>query len=213
MKIFDLDGPFQLYGSMVFDIIVVNLMWLFITFFSFGILYGPATAAAHGSLYACVVTREGYMLKQFFIVFKKRILSGLLFGLISTFLVTISLFNLYVTFTGRFGSIYLTPVYLFLLIQLGFTITFAYPMLAHTKLKLGQMLKLSFLLANKHLPTAILTSLLNASVLYLAANVALGAIGLAIYLFAAYGIVFTLNSYLISKRVLTQYEFFDGSLS
>lgn len=213
MKLFDLDGPFQRYGSMVFDILAVNTMWFVLTFFTAGILTGPATAAAHGSLYASVVSGgEGYMFKQFFKVFRKRFFITLFFGLISVFLTSISVFNIYMLFTEQFGTIYLLPVYMFIFVEVGFISTFAYPLLAHTDAKFGQVVKTAFFLANKHLPTAVLASLLNGVLVFIVLNVLLGAVSMFIYLFAAGGIVFCINSYLISKRILNKYEFFQGTL-
>lgn len=212
MKLFDLDGPFQRYGSMAFDIIAVNTMWLLITIFSFGILNGPATTAAYGSLYASIISGEGYMFKQFFKVFRKRFFSALIFGIFSLILILISLFNIYMIFTETFGNIWLLPVYMFIFIEVGFISTFTYPLLAHTQGKLMEVIKTAFFLANKHLPTAVLASLINAGLLYLVLNVALGAVNMFIYVFFVGGIVFSLNSYLISKRVLKQYDFFEGTL-
>ncbi len=212
MKLFDLDGPFQRYGSMVFDILVVNILWLLLTFFSFGILSGPATTAAYSSLYTSIISEEGYMLKQFFKVFRKRFFSALIFGIFSLLLILISLFNIFMIFTESFGTIWLLPVYMFIFIEVGFISTFAYPLLAHTHGKLMEIIKTAFFLANKHLLTAILASLINAGLLYLILNVVLGAINMFIYVFFVGGIVFSINSYLISKRVLKQYDFFEGTL-
>ncbi len=82
MKIFDLDGPFQRYGTIVFDVLVLNIVWLLITVFSFGILSGPALTGLYSGMYAGVVSGEGYPFKQFFKRFGKRFLTSLLVGFI-----------------------------------------------------------------------------------------------------------------------------------
>ncbi len=211
MKFFDLDGPFQRFGSMAFDILVVNALWFILTFFSLGILSGPALTGSYASLYACVVSDEGYMLKQFFRRFKKRFFVSLLLGIINLLLLSLSLFNIYSILTGIFGSIWLLPVYTFMLIEVGFIFTFIFPLLAHTDFKFTKLLKTAFFLAHKHLPTSIITSVLNGALFVLVIFVLLGDFSLLLYLFIAGGIIFSINSYLISKLILNQYEFFKGA--
>jgi len=212
VKLFDLDGPFQRYGTMVFDILVVNTLWFIITFFTFGLLSGPAMTSSYGSLYASVVSGEGYMFKQFFTVFKKRFFISFFFGLISLALTSLSLLNIYMILTGTFGSTWLLPIYLFIFIEISFISVFAYPLIAHTNLKYQEVIRMSFILSNKHLPTALLASILQAVIYVLVVFVLLGAVDFFIYLFIAGGLVFSLNSYLVAKRCLKTYDFFEGNL-
>lgn len=210
MKIFDLDGPFQRYGSMVFDILVVNTLWFVLTFFSFGILAGPAITGSYAALYASVVSGEGYMFKQFFNRFLKRFFISLIFGIASNALIGLSLFNIYAIITGRFGSTLLLPVYMFIFIEVGFIVSFAYPLIAHTNMKLLQLVKTSFFLANKHLLASIISSVLNLVIVLLIMVVVLGDVSFFIFLFFAAGITFSINSYVVSKKVLKNYDFFEG---
>ncbi len=161
MKIFDLEGPFQRYGTIVFDIIVVNLLWILLTFFTFGILSGPATTGAYAALYSGVITSEGYTFKQFFKRFKRRFVQSLLFGIVNAIAVGLSLFNLYMILYKAFGSAWMLPIYLFVLIEISFVFAYVYPLLAHSSLSMRDVLKYSFFIANRHLPTTVLASFLN----------------------------------------------------
>ena len=96
MKIFDLDGPFQKYGTILFDVLVINLLWFVLSFFTVGILSGPALTGTYAGLYSGIVTGEGYTFKQFFRRFKRRFIPSLIFGILSCFFIGISLFIFYI---------------------------------------------------------------------------------------------------------------------
>lgn len=187
----------------------MNTLWFILTFFSLGILSGPALTGTYAGLYSGVVTSEGYTFKEFFRRFKNRFLVSFLFGLLHLIVLLISLGNIYMVVMNIFGSTWLLPVYLFVLIEVAFIGTYAYPLLAHTQLKFKDVIKTSFFLANKHLPTTILSATLNGLVVTMIIVVLLGYIQYGIYLFAATGIVVSINSYFISKRILSKYEFFE----
>ncbi|WZL80698.1 DUF624 domain-containing protein [Vallitaleaceae bacterium 9-2] len=208
MKIFDLDGPFQRYGTIVFDVLVLNIVWLLITVFSFGILSGPALTGLYSGMYAGVVSGEGYPFKQFFKRFGKRFLTSLLVGLFTMFFVVVSLFNIFLIWTNQFGSVYILPFYLFVFIEISFISTYAFPLLAHSNLKFLDILKNSFLLANKHLPWTVVASLLNTVAVIVIALIFLGAVELFVFMFFGMGIIVWLNSIIITKKILTQYDNF-----
>jgi len=210
MKVFDLDGPFQKYGTIVFDILLINTLWFLLTFFSLGILSGPALTGTYAGLYSGVISNEGYTFKEFIRRFKNRFLPSLLFGLLHLFILGISLANIYWVLSDIFGSTWLLPIYFFILIEVAFVGTYAYPLFAHTQLKLREVVKTAFFLANKHLPTTILCAVLNGIIVSIIILVFYyGYIQYGIYLFGITGVVVTINSYLISKRILFKYKFFE----
>lgn len=210
MKIFDLDGPFQKYGTIIFDILVMNTLWFILTFFSLGILSGPALTGTYAGLYSGVVTNEGYTFKEFFRRFKNRFFVSMLFGIVHLIILVISLANIYMVVMNIFGSTLLLPVYLFVLLEVAFIGTYAYPLLAHTQLKFTEVIKIGFFLANKHLPTTLLSVILNGIVVSMIIVVLFGYIQYGIYLFAITGIVVSINSQLITKRILSNYDFFEA---
>ncbi len=208
MKFFDLDGPFQRYGSLVFDILVLNVIWLLTSVFSFGILSGPALTGLYAGMYAGVVSDEGYSFKQFFRRFAKRFLPSILIGLFLGFFTFISLFNIILIWTQRFGSIYILPFYLFILIEISFIGTYAFPLLAHTNLKTLDVLKNAFLLSNKHLPWTIVATFINAVAGFIIFLIFIGFVQLFIFMFFGIGILVLINSTLISKKLLSHYDNF-----
>lgn len=214
MKLFDLDGPFQRYGTYVFDILFLNTLWLIISLFSFGILSGPALTAIYSGMYAGVVTSEGYPFKQFFKRFKKRFFASLALGFICAIFISLSsvtLFYLLPTYFSNLSTVMFTAasaLYLFILIQVMFLSSYVFPLLAQTDLKIRDILKSAFFLANKHLPTTILSALLNAFAIIVFVLLVIGYVQLFIFMFFGMGLIVLANSYLISKRILSKYEFF-----
>ncbi|MBN2220766.1 MAG: hypothetical protein JW708_01085 [Vallitaleaceae bacterium] len=217
MKLFDLDGPFQRYGTIVFDLIVLNLFWLMISMLSFGLLQGVALTGLYSGVYAGIVTSEGYSFKQFFARMKQRFLPSLIAGIVSTLLTILSIANLYLTLVanvnliGFIPNVVLIPIYVFIFLEISFVTTFIFPVIAHTDLSLKESLKAAFYLAHKHLPTTVLTTVLNGIMVLVVVFIALGAVGLFPLLLFGMGIVASMNSYFISKRILFKYETFIGT--
>lgn len=214
MKLFDLDGPFQRYGTYVFDILFLNTLWLIISLFSFGILSGPALTAIYSGMYAGVVTSEGYPFKQFFKRFKKRFFPSLALGFICTVFIglsSVTLFYLLPTYFSNLSTVMFTAasaLYLFILIEIMFLSSYVFPLLAQTDLKIKDILKSAFFLANKHLPTTVLTAFLNAIAIIVVVLLVIGYVQLFIFMFFGMGLIVLANSFLISKRILSKYEFF-----
>ena len=209
MKIFDLDGPFQRYGTIAFDVLVLNIVWLLLTVFSAGILSGPALTGLYAGMYAGVVSQEGYPFKQFFRRFGKRFLTSMLVGLFTLFFTAISVLNIWLIWTNQFGSVYVLPFYLFIFIEISFISTYAFPLLAHSNLKFIDIIKNSFLLANKHLPWTVLASILNTiAVIIFILIFFFKAVELFVFMFFGMGIIAWINSIIISKKILTQYDNF-----
>lgn len=214
MKLFDLDGPFQRYGTYVFDILFLNTLWLILSLFSFGILTGPALTAIYSGMYAGVVTSEGYTFKQFFKRFKRRFVSSLVLGLMCGLFIALSsvtLFYLLPTYFGSLSTVMFTAasaLYLFILIEVLFVSSYVFPLLAQTDLKTSDVLKTAFFLANKHLPTTFLASLINAIAIIVVFLIAVGYVQLFIFMFFGIGVITLINSFLISKRVISKYDFF-----
>lgn len=205
MKIFDLDGPFQKYGSMVFDLLALNIIWLLLSVFSLGILSGPALTGLYAGTYASLVSGEGYAFKQFFRRFKSRLFTALLVSLFCFFFIGISIANIYLILQGIFGTIWFLPFYLFILLEISFIATYAYPLLAHSDLKAKELIKTAFFLSNRHLPTTILSTALNvAAILIIIIAVSVPQYFLANFVIMA--LVTFLNGHLITKRILTQYD-------
>ena len=211
MKLFDLDGPFQHYGGMVFDLLAANLLWLFLTIFSAGILSGPATLALYQSIYQSTVLQEGYFFKEFLSSLKKRFFFQLAFCLLYFIFMALSLFNLYLTFTGRFGALWLLPVYFFIFMELSLFCTVALPLLSQNRnLRFFDLIKISFIIANKHLPWVFLCTLPGAAVVFVFIISFFGYIEYSFVLFFLPALSALLIGHVILKKVLAQYHYFEG---
>lgn len=209
MKIFDLDGPFQKYGSIVFDLLVLNILFFFIGFGSIGLLIGIANIAMYFAIYNSVIVGKGYTFKMFFSRFKERFLTGTATYLILTLFMILSGLNIWWILIGQITMTWLLPVYSFTMLELILTMTFMFPLAAHSKLKIGGLLKYSFLLANKHLPTAVLSSAFNVFLVLLGIIVFfMGYVQYLFFFMFVVAIVALINSQLITKRALTKYTIF-----
>ena len=151
MNFFSLDSPFHKYGTMVFDMVLLNLLWLFTSVLSFGFLFPLASAGLFHGIYHVVILEEGYTLKTYFSVFQKKIIRSLGLTLMTFLLYGLALLNIWSVWSGYIDIIILLPIYLFLLFEIMITMTYSYALLGETHMTLKQLMKYGFLLANKHL--------------------------------------------------------------
>ncbi|MDF1617703.1 hypothetical protein [Petrocella sp. FN5] len=151
MNFFSLDSPFHKYGTMVFDMVLLNLLWLFTSVLSFGFLFPLASAGLFHGIYHVVILEEGYTLKTYFSVFQKKIIRSLGLTLMTFLLYGLALLNIWSVWSGYIDIIILLPIYLFLLFEIIITMTYSYALLGETQMTLKLLMKYGFLLANKHL--------------------------------------------------------------
>lgn len=151
MSFFSIDGPFQRYGTILFDLIVLGLLWFFISLFSLGILMPLATSALMNSIQHVLIDEDGYLMASFFSIFKKKFLKSLGLTVIGGVLFGISIFNIWSILFGHVNMPYLIGVYLILLLEVTLTMIYACALMTETDMKLKQLLKYGFLLANKHI--------------------------------------------------------------
>lgn len=209
MKIFDLDGPFQYYGSMLFDLLVANLIWLFMTIFSFGFLSGPATLGLYQSVYHGILRKDGYVFKTYLNSLKKRFFFQLGFCLLYFVMLALSMVNLFLTYTGQFGTVWLLPVYFFLFLELCLIGTVALPLLSENRsLRMSDLLKVSFIIANKHLPWVFLASIPNI-LFVLIFILSFLYTPLSVLLFFVPALSAISVGQLVFKKILAQYNFFE----
>jgi len=151
MNFFSLDSPFHKYGTMVFDMVLLNFLWLFTSVLSFGILFPLASAGLFHGIYQVVILEDGYILKTYFSVFKKKIIRSLGLTFMTFLLYGLAVLNIWSVWSGYIDMIFLLPIYIFLLFETMITLTFSYALLGETEMSLKQLMKYGFLLANKHL--------------------------------------------------------------
>ena len=156
MNFFSLDSPFHKYGSMVFDMVILNFLWLFTSVLSLGFLFPLASAGLFHGIYHVVILEEGYLLKAYFSVFQKKLLRSLGLTLMTFLLYGLALLNIWSVWSGYIDIIILLPIYMFLLFETMITTTYSYALLGETDMTFKQLMKYGFLLANKHLVSSII---------------------------------------------------------
>lgn len=200
MNFFSLDGPFQKYGTIVFDFIMINTLWLLITLFSFGTLSGIATVSMYSATYWGIYKSEGYPLKLFFSRFKKRFLITLGCSAVCIGIVLISFFNIKIISEGYITFTWLLPLYYVLIFYIIFILPYIIALLAETRLRFKHIFIYAFILAIKHLPTSILILIINA---LLVLGISYLNLGILILVAPATALI----SILISAKLFPKYDF------
>ncbi len=186
---FSLDGPFVKYGTLVFDMIYLNVLWLFmggpliiLLLMSAGVLgaippavgmvliflimlhSGVATTALSYTLGKKQRGTESYTFRDFWHGYKSNYKQAILVSLILTLLFGLLAWNLYLLTVnaGMFGKMVyvLLPLQLFVALELLFVSIYIYPLLARFEMKTKDLFRYSFFMANKHLLTTILCAAL-----------------------------------------------------
>ena len=199
MRFFSMDGPFNKYGTILFDLVALSALWLLINMFSFGLLIPLTTAGLFNAVKHVFIDEDGYLLGSFFGVFRRRLLPGLGLTAIGLGLYGLTAFNIWAVWSGLFNISFLMPLYLMITIEVTMTMGMACALLAETDMTLVQLMKYGFILSNRHMPITILCI----------AAVALVAGACIFYNFAlafiATGAVFWLMGWLIQTRIFSKY--------
>ncbi len=150
MKFFSLDSAFHKYGTLLFDFIMLNVFWFFTCIGTLGILMPLANASMFNSMHHAIIEEDGYVMKEYFAVFRYKFLRSLGLSLMALLMYGITGFNIYAVWIGLFDASFLLPLYLVFFIEVTMTLTFAYALMAETDMKIKQLIKYGFLLSNKH---------------------------------------------------------------
>ncbi|PKM68893.1 MAG: hypothetical protein CVU95_02080 [Firmicutes bacterium HGW-Firmicutes-2] len=199
MNFFSLDSPFHKYGSMVFDMVILNFLWLFTSILTLGLLFPLASAGLFHGIYHVVILEEGYMLKTYFSVFKNKILRSLGLTLMTFLLYGLALLNIWSVWSGYIDIILLLPIYMFLLFETMITMTYSYALLGETDMNFKQLMKYGFLLANKHLVASLICVITIVALIF-----ATGFSVLALFFLVAPA--YWLMATVIHKGVLSKYH-------
>ncbi|MFV0502756.1 MAG: YesL family protein [Lachnospirales bacterium] len=155
---FDLDGPFQKYGGLVADIIILSLLW---TIFSIPIFtIGAATTSLFYVMTKRANNRDEYMFMPFVKNFKNNFLQGTILFFIFAFAYLVLTINIQVL--GK-GVLNLPPILgqIFFIAQFSILLEvfivglYIFPVLSRFHLKTKDVIKTSFFLANKHILSTI----------------------------------------------------------
>lgn len=226
--VFGIEGPVARFGTILFDMIYVNFIWLILggpvailvvrilpalgSGFLLAVIWilivaaalhlGPGTTAAYAAMGKRARGEESYIFKDFWksylMNYKQGILVTLILGIIGVVLFEAMWMTL--EYLELFGMIFyiIFPIQCFVAAELVMTVIYVYPMLARFDMKTKDLLKNAVLMVNKHLPVSLLLLVMLAGTLFVPLGLNLGG---AIVIF---GVYFYLSSLLL-ERVFRQY--------
>ncbi|MFA9398296.1 MAG: YesL family protein [Clostridiaceae bacterium] len=160
MKIFNYQGGFYAFGTKLFELIVLNFVFLATTILGIGITTGASLTALLYSINKTIRKEEGYVLKNYFKSFKENFKQSTILWVILSigyYIVYINLEKL--DLYGKTATVVNVVVYVFL-VELIFITIYSFPLIAKVNIGNKEAIKKSILLSHKHL----LTSLTCASV-------------------------------------------------
>ncbi|MCI8632076.1 MAG: DUF624 domain-containing protein [Lachnospiraceae bacterium] len=185
-----IDGPFSRIGTLIFEIIYCNMLWLlfggpiavvvlsYLPIVTNQVTYilnlvltvicflhmGPATTAAFSALGKRQRKEETYTFRDFWHSYKQNYKQGMIVSLIFTAVSGLLGYAIWleVTNIGLYGKMMyiVLPVQGFAIIELIFIFTYIFALLARFEMSTKNLFKYAFMMANKHLPTTLLCAAL-----------------------------------------------------
>jgi len=152
---FSIDGPFNKYGGILADAMILSFLWII---FSIPIItIGAANTALFYVTTRRIANREGYITSDFWHAFKANFGRATKFWLLNMLVVIIASFNMLNMWLGGAGGnmiTFLFPMQILILIQISFISVYLYPMIARFDMGFKQTIKSSFYMANRHMLTS-----------------------------------------------------------
>lgn len=193
--LFNIDGPFYKAGTLIFDLLLLNFIWIIFSLPIFTI--GASTTAL---FYVCnkkVNLEDGYLFRDFWKSFKMNFKQSTIVWLI----VLLISFILYIDFKGINLMGELKKYFFVLLLVVGFetamTTIYIFPVLSKFYIKTSSLIRTSFFMANKHLFTTICCILLIFLDIFLVLKVSF----FMLFMFSAYAY----STSFLFKRVFDKY--------
>jgi len=196
---FSLEGPFNKYGGMLADVIILSFMWLLFSALGLGLTIGASTSALFFVTTRRIANREGYITSDFWAAFKANFKKSTLMWIGTVLLLWLIWFNISNMDVVGGIAVIIMPAQIILLVEVILISIYAFPMAARFDMSIKQILKTSFFMANRHLLTSI-------SCLVLLATGVLSFFVIApVALFIAPGLYGILAAYMI-MRVFKKYR-------
>ena len=167
-EFFSLEGPFNKYGGFIADMFILNLMWII---FSIPLItIGASTSAMFYVATRRIADREGYITSDFWYAFKANFKRATMLWLIVFFIGGVLLWNI---FGGAMEYVpertvgFVFPAQIIFFIQLLLLNSFIFPVTARFDMKVVEVLKYSFFMANRHLLTSLLCAITLVGLVFL----------------------------------------------
>lgn len=164
-SIFDPNGSFVSVLTKIFDLFVINLLWLICSLPI--ITIGPSTCALYYTVVKCVRRERGYVFKEFFHSFKSNFKQGTIIGIMNIFLFIVMYFNISLSLTPNSKTSTLTLA-IYIAVSFIFYILFlyCYPNLSRFVLPIKNLFINSFLMSIRHFFSTIIMSVLLFGCIY-----------------------------------------------
>lgn len=155
---FSIDGPFQKYGTIVADIIIISMLWYVLSIPLFTI--GAVTTGMFYVFTKQANERDEYLIRPFFRSIKNNFIQATIITIILFLVYSILFFNIRIVGSGLLdlNSIFTAILYVVqisILIEFFIVSLYVFPVLSRFELKVRDVFKTSFYLANRHLLTTI----------------------------------------------------------
>ena len=152
---FSLEGPFNKYGGLIADMIILSLMWLFFSILGLGLTIGASTSAMFYVTTRRIANREGYITRDFWTAFKANFVKATKLWLMISVLLLLLVFNMWnIETVGNMGII-IFPAQIIIFVQITLMSIYIFPMVARFDMGIKAIIKSCFFMANRHLLTSI----------------------------------------------------------
>lgn len=155
MKLFDIDSPLYKFMSTLTDILKLNFCWLLCSLPI--VTIGASTVAAYSVALKMADHQEGYVVRQFFQAFQANLKQGIVLGLIA-FVAIYSVWFNFVNFHvfPENLSVFLLILGIIGAVVIGFSLLYAFALLARYENSIFGTLKNSFRISMRYLPQTIM---------------------------------------------------------
>ena len=148
-KIFDQDNPFWRGMGRIFDVFVLNVLWLLCCIPI--VTIGPSTTALYYAMINLVRGEESYVSRDFFRSFRQSFKQSLLVGLLLTAVGVFLAADVYIAYKSGKGVYTFLMVFFFIIFLLwAFVTLYTFPLLAKFENSVKNTLILAFTLSIKN---------------------------------------------------------------
>ncbi len=193
MKFFDLDSPLMRFLSKIADLFILNFLFLLCSIPI--VTIGASTIALYTVTLKSVRNEESYIVRNFFVAFRKNLKIGLITWIIVLFFGAILFFDFqFLPFVPAPFRTILHVLTLSILFLYAIVILYLFPYIARFENTIVGSFKNAFLLAIVHLPSTILLAVIFGFTVYATLHLNL-AVVIVLWLLIGFSGIAYINAY------------------
>ena len=160
--IFSLDGSFYKYGSILADIMILSLLWIF---FSIPLItIGASTTALFYVTTRRISGREGYLSRDFWHGFKTNFKRATIIWLLMIIVISLIIFNFFnFNLIGGMVNIFIA-LWIVVLFEVLLISIYIFPLTARFDMTVKELIRNAFFMGNRHMLTSITCIILGIGV-------------------------------------------------